>query len=168
MNMKPRFKHYKIIFLDIDGVLNLMHQERDQYGSLFHENFVANLKRIIDETSAWIVISSTWRMSGLQVMIDMWEHRKLPGNVVGITQNLCYHPDNKGKNLVRGDEIQAWIDKYEITKYVIIDDDTDMLQHQMDKFVRTSENWDHTDYLDAGYGLTIECADQAIKILNDD
>lgn len=164
--MEPRYKHYKIIFLDIDGVLNLMRQDRDQYGTLFHDNFVANLKRIIDETNAWIVISSTWRMSGLESIIEMWEDRKLPGNVVGITPNLKYHPDNIDDELVRGDEIQSWIDKYEITDYVIIDDDTDMLPHQMSRFVKTSDNIDHTDYLDIGYGLTIECAEQAIKILN--
>lgn len=159
-------KDSKVIFLDIDGVLNIMRPERDKYGSLFHENFVDNLKRIINGTGAVIVISSTWRLSGLSVMINMWKDRDLPGKVVGITSSLCYKDGNE--NLVRGDEIQEFIDKFNIINYLILDDDTDMLPHQMNRFVRTSENYDHTDYVDAGYGLTVECADQSIKILNNE
>lgn len=33
-------------------------------------------------------------------------------------------------------------------------------------FVRTSENHDHFDKIDWGYGLTNECTDKAIQILN--
>lgn len=49
----------KIIFLDIDGVLNVIGQGRDEYGQIFHKHFENNLKRIIDETDAKIVISSS-------------------------------------------------------------------------------------------------------------
>jgi histidinol phosphatase-like enzyme len=51
---------HKIIFLDIDGVLNVYCSERDEFGCMFHEEFVDNLRWIINETSAKIVISSTW------------------------------------------------------------------------------------------------------------
>lgn len=156
----------KIIFLDIDGVLNLMRPERDQYGSLFHEHFVSNLKTIIDATEAKIVISSTWRMSGESVMKDMWKHRNLPGEVIGITENIRYNSGRDDNDVWRGHEIQAYIDKYNIIDYVILDDDSDMLKSQLNNFVKTSGNYDHSDYLDIGYGLTKECAEQAIQILN--
>ena len=58
----------KVIFLDIDGVLNIIPQGRDQYGSLFHPQFEDNLQYLIEQTKADIVISSTWRYSGLKVM----------------------------------------------------------------------------------------------------
>ena len=61
----------KIIFLDIDGVLNVIPQGRDEYGAIFHPEFVANLKHIIDKTGAKLVISSTWRMSGLKIMKEI-------------------------------------------------------------------------------------------------
>jgi len=57
----------KIIFLDIDGVLNVIPQGRDKYGMIFHPEFVENLKYIIEQTNAKIVISSSWRIDGIGV-----------------------------------------------------------------------------------------------------
>ena len=42
----------KVIFLDIDGVLNLIPQGYDKYGSIFHQHFIDNLGRIIDDTDS--------------------------------------------------------------------------------------------------------------------
>jgi hypothetical protein len=148
----------KVIFLDIDGVLNVMHPDRDEYGRCFHPHFEDNLKRIIKETGAKIVISSTWRASGLMVMQEMWIKRQLAGEVIDITCHL--------KSRRRGQEIQVWLDSNEVESYVILDDDTDMELHQMKCFVRTSENQHHRDCVDVGYGLTDICTDQAIGILN--
>jgi hypothetical protein len=146
-----------IIFLDIDGVLNVYCESRDKYGCTFHQNFVDNLRYIIDSTGADIVITSTWRSDGLITMQNMWKDRNLPGKVVGVTPyiDICK----------RGLEIEKYISENDIKNYVIIDDDTDMLESQMNNFVRTSDNKDHPDCLDIGYGLTKECAEQAIKIL---
>lgn len=55
----------KVIFLNIDGVLNTKwwytqmdkNTTRDKYGYAFDPNAVANLKKILDETGADIVIS---------------------------------------------------------------------------------------------------------------
>ena len=154
----------KVIFLDIDGVLNLCYEGRDEYGSLFHPHLVDNLRKIVEETGAKIVISSTWRFSGLVVMKEMWNKRELPGVVIGITPNFMTH---YGTTLCRGKEIDAYLEKYpEIEKYVILDDDSDMEPHQMDNFVMTSGNRDHEDCVDIGYGLTRICSERAIKILN--
>jgi hypothetical protein len=154
----------KVIFLDIDGVLNVIPKGHDKWGAIFHPHLVENLKRIIDETGAKIVISSTWRMgNGLPGMIDMWKERGLPGEVIGITPNFMVHFKT---TLCRGKEIDAYLDEHpEIENYVIIDDDSDMEPHQLNNFVMTSGNTNHSDCVDIGYGLTKECSDWAIKIL---
>ncbi len=150
----------KVIFLDIDGVLNVYPQGRDEYGSMFHGHFVDNLKYIIDQTGADLVISSTWRYSGLEIMKEMWEMRDLPGKVIDIT------PFFKSVHAIRGEEIAEWLRLNDVDSYVIIDDDTDMLPDQMQNFVRTSDNEDHPDCVDIGLGLSRICADKAIEILN--
>lgn len=118
----------KIIFLDIDGVLALMHKQHDEFGSLFHEEFVNNLKWIIDETGAKIVISSSWRKSGLVEMLNMWKFRNLPGEIIDTTCSLYIqqgggiqfwnnklqeHPTPKinGYSIPRGCEIEYWLNE---------------------------------------------------------
>lgn len=178
----------KVIFLDIDGVLNVISQGHDEYGSIFHQHFMDNLKRLIEETQAKIVISSSWRKSGLIAMQELWKHRNLAGELIDCTPSirlqkggciafwndkLYRHPTEKihGYSIPRGSEIEYWIenesDKFgKIESYVIIDDDTDMLFSQRFNYVQCSENRHHPDCIDIGYGLTTECTTQAIKILN--
>jgi len=158
-------KYLKIIFLDIDGVLNLISQGYDKYGSIFHSHFVDNLNKIVEETGASIVISSSWRSDGLQKFIDMWKHRNYKGDVIDVTR--YYDGDHEHK---RGLEIHDWIMNNDlgikVSNYVILDDDTDFLPEQLDYFVQTSDNIDHEDCIDIGYGLTDICRDKAIEILN--
>jgi hypothetical protein len=160
----------KIIFLDIDGVLNVIPQGHDEWGGIFHKHFVDNLKWIIEETNAKIVISSSWRFSGLQSMIDMWKERKYPGEIIDITPwNLPNVNPKLGfyQRLERGHEIEDWLNRHpNVTNYVILDDDSDMLPTQMNYFVKCSENIHHLDCIDYGYGLTKECSQQSINILN--
>ena len=152
--------HKNIIFLDIDGVLNLIPQGHDDHGPIFHPHLVENLRELIEATDAKIVISSTWRADGLEAMQYMWEGRDYPGEVIDIT------PLRSRNGKERGYQIQDWIDFYKPENYVILDDDSDMLPNQMNNFVKTSENFDHTDYIDAGYGLTKECTKKAIAIFS--
>ena len=162
----------KVIFLDIDGVLNVYGIEYDEYGQIFHEHLVDNLRRIIDETGAKIVISSTWRFYGLKRMQEMWKFRNLPGEVIDITID-CYDLIKEGRfefydDVMRGHEIQDWIDdnSHRLENYVILDDDNDFLPEQRGNFVRTANNINHSDCVDVGYGLTKICSEKAIRILN--
>lgn len=160
----------KVIFLDIDGVLNVIPKDFDKYGGIFHDHFVDNLRKIINTTGAKIVISSTWRISGLEDMKNMWKDRSLPGEVIDITPNevdvvkagVCDYYDM----VKRGDEIKLWLDNNKVDNYVIIDDDNDMLVEQDNNFVKTSNNMTHDDKIDMGYGLTNKCTEKVIKILN--
>lgn len=150
----------KIIFLDIDGVLNVYCESRDKYGCTFHANFVDNLKHIIEETGAKIVITSNWKADGIKSMQNMWRDRNLPGEVIDITRG---RHDRK-----RGKEIQDYLNEHkdEIIDYVIIDDDDIKIKNKQFHLVKTSGNTDHEDCVDIGYGLTKECSEQAIILLN--
>ena len=158
----------KIIFLDIDGVLNVRRQGRDRFGSLFHAEFVKALKHIIDNTGAKIVISSSWRFNGLAEMKEMWSHRNLPGEVIDITPFTAQYEKGEGSSFMerceRGCEIREWLKTNPCEDYVILDDDSDMLPSQMDRFVKCAGDDGHKHT--AGYGLTKDKAEQAIEILN--
>lgn len=168
-------------------MLNVVGQGRDDYGQIFHQHFMDNLKKIIDETGANIVISSSWRKNGLKFIQEMWKHRGISGNVIDSTPSLYLqkggsiqfwndkldrHPTERvhGYSIPRGCEIEYWLNnegnKYEIDRYVILDDDCDMLLSQQSRFVQCSGNLDDYDCVDAGYGLTDKCTKKAIEILN--
>ena len=163
----------KILFLDIDGVLNTKwwytqmdrNTPRDKYGYAFDPNAVANLKKILDETGADIVISSSWKSYGLSELEEMWQDRVLPGKLIGITPNsvsdeMLLNADLDHMELfsIRGMEIKEWLTKYgkNVSHYVIIDDMDNMLQEQQPHFV----------WIDPEVGITEGNAIQAIMILN--
>lgn len=151
----------KIIFLDIDGVLNHEDFYRERFekryddGAIEHPyseidpKTVQRLNKIIEETGANIVISSTWRHSGLEYCKKVLEYHGFKGNIIDITPmcrcGLC----------VRGNEINKWIhDNNDITgghlkfkDYVILDDDNDMLFTQKDNFIQTNPFIGLTDYI---------------------
>lgn len=176
----------KIIFLDIDGVLNVYPQGHDEFGATFHPHFEQNLRSVIEATDAKIVITSTWRSVGLAEMKRMWAARGLPGEVIDITpygsvifylpQKVVDTEDKVECTLPRGVEIEWYLANHGysrffvkdnlIENYVIIDDDRDMLLQHKDNFVCCSDNVDHEDCVDVGLGFTKKNAELAIKILN--
>lgn len=154
----------KIIFVDVDGVFNseTYYRKRAEDGDVrpyplseFDPETVKQYMRIIQETGAKTVISSSWRHTdGLRSILKNVGFRGSPLDFE-ITPYL---------GTIRGLEIKKYMEDYldkhpdeEIESYCIIDDDIDMLYEQKDNFVRT----------DAFYGgLTKEKADRVIKILN--
>ena len=163
----------KVLFLDIDGVLNTKYwytqmdkiTPKDKYGYAFDPNAVANLKKILDETGADIVISSSWKCMGLSQLEEMWENRGLPGKIIGITPNsvsdemlLNADIDNMELFHIRGTEIREWLRKNSkrVSHYAILDDMDNMLPEQQDHFV----------WIDPDIGITDGNAVQAIMILN--
>jgi len=138
----------KLIFLDIDGVLN---NDSDEIlrlgkgspleGAHYCPTLVEKLNKIVSLTGAKIVLSSTWRL-GLTLceVKSMLEEMSIQGEVVGMTENY-----NNGF-VFRGNEIYKWIKDnkdligkpyYEYQDYVILDDDSDMLYWQRNNFVQT-------------------------------
>lgn len=159
----------KVLFLDFDGVLNTCWWERkipiDKYGYAFDPNAVANLAKIIVETGADIVVSSTWKFMGLSEMQEMWEERSLPGKIIDITPNtvsdeVLLYADLEHMELtpIRGMEIKEWLDSKgkKVSRYAILDDMDSMLPEQKDHLVLTNPT----------VGITESDAFKAISILN--
>ncbi len=162
----------KIIFLDIDGVLNTRDWHcrmtkdtpHDEFGFAFDPITVSNLAHIIDETGAVIVISSSWKFYGVAKLRKMWEIRNLPGTILDITPNtvsdemlLNANLDETELGVCRGNEIKEWLSRHkgEVSNYVIIDDFDDILPEQESHLIQTNPE----------EGISEEDADKAIKIL---
>ncbi len=163
----------KIIFLDFDGVLNTARwhyqacgdEQKDEYGYVFDPEAVTNLAKIIEETGADIVVSSSWKFMGLQTMRKMWKDRNLPGKIVGITPNavsdeflLNTDLDNADIFAIKGQEIKEWLmlQGINVAHYVILDDMNDFLHEQGNHFV----------WINPEVGITTDNAIHAINILN--
>lgn len=156
----------KVLFLDIDGVLNHENHykwlmETDEPTPLqrvypyseFNPVSCQILNNIIKETGCKIVLSSSWRLDGIHRMNILFKHFGLP-QIHDITPSLC----ERFGSLCRGKEIDKWLSEHpEVTKYVIVDDDSDMEEYQLPYFVKTNPY---------GSGLDNECADKIIKIFN--
>lgn len=137
----------KIIALDFDGVINS--KETMLQGIDMDPLKVALVERICKETGAKIVISSAWRICNNIEQLEDWlcVAGLSRGRVIGATPITRYGP--------RGKEIQQFLDDNDVDKYLILDDDSDMLKHQLPFFIHT--NFD--------FGLQPEHVDEAIRIL---
>ena len=150
----------KLIFLDIDGVLNCAASFTRRGNSFpIDDDKVDLLAQIVEATGAEIVLSSTWRSdfdddmniiykrSGAPKLVEKLKARGL--KLFGRTPNLPTE---------RGTEIKVWLLEHEdlnIESICILDDDVDM--GKLGKFL-VKTNWN--------LGLTPHCVEKAIKILN--
>lgn len=149
----------KIIFLDFDGVITIPPKWR------FNNAKIKYIKKIVDETNAKIVVSSSWRMKTIDETIERikkWNYKHTKSKLFDWFINNLYDvtpwdSDSKYSGTGRGGKIQTWLDDHsDVDNYVIIDDDSDMLDSQLYHFVETN-------YED---GITEVEAHRAIKILN--
>ena len=159
----------KILFLDIDGVLNCMmptpsddHEwvDLDEWRYGLNPQLVARLRFIIANTDCKIVISSSWRhhtnyapyqpdRNWRDVLAEKL-HRTRDEVFAGETGY-----DNEGR---RGIEIIQWLESHSVDTYCVVDDEiVDILPYiDKNKIVIT----------DMRYGLTIEDARRIIDVLN--
>ena len=182
----------KIIFLDIDGVLN--HEEWYKSGRA-HEAYLATgekdikaynfdpsswewIQKLIDNTGAKIVLSSSWRSYDLASTIEKYKDtafKPIIDNIVGVTPSTMSR--NRGEeinrffDIVNGKMTQnlpsaiAWLKEHpletlsasgeKIEQYVIFDDDTDFTNKQKEHFV----------HVDCWEGVNKECYNKALSIL---
>lgn len=164
----------KVIFLDIDGVLNseefaifninyfkrVGRKWTDDGGDQFVDPIaVKMIIEICETTGAKIVVSSSWRLFDLENTIKDFEKyrdlKPLIPYIVGVTPRL-YFKDREDPWPLRGEEIQVWLDNNTADNYVIIDDDKDMLDSQLSHFVQTN----------ALKGITEKNKNKIIKILS--
>lgn len=126
----------KVVFLDIDGVLN-SHRTAVCFGgypfevdgkdrAMFDEVALGLIRGIVQTAGAKVVLSSSWRIT----------HRF---EKVGAALELPIIDRTPSMSGVRGDEIARWLENHpEVQRYAIIDDNSDMLPEQMPYFVQTN------------------------------
>lgn len=165
----------KVIFLDVDGVLN--NTEAQERACRVHCNTWAwdkqcldNLQRIVSDTDAVIVLSSSWRGDPfkegspefmLRAVLAMWDlfiHDVTPDvfaptDVFGVKVN---------RRAPRWMEIEQWLGTNRLLQgvesFVILDDRADAAGEVfIDNFIHTKER----------LGLTFNDAMRAIAVLKD-
>lgn len=156
----------KVIFLDIDGVLNYTKWYVDERnpGNINGEEgeidplCIERVVRICNETNAKVVISSDWRLSWCGTIFRL-SRMGLPEDLIldKTPEFIWLKSINPNIDCSRGSEIQAWLDEHkECTNYVILDDRTDFSDKQNPHFV----------HINSYIGLTDKDTDLAINILN--
>lgn len=151
----------KILFLDIDGVLNSRDFFFRMRNIILSANekidplAVARLNKITDATGAKIVISSSWRIGYLSNLGGLVEFLKLH-NITGEIIDMTPLPNDLNFSKPRWKEIRSWLHEHtEVTSFCILDDIDNMgpLSHA---HVCTNSN----------VGLVDSQVAQAIKVLN--
>ena len=161
-----------IIFLDVDGVLNseswnAAHGQEIEQGILIDGEKVKLLSRLVQQTKAWIILHSGWRMwfdAGLRPLRR--EAEKLMALlaeedlcIAGTTPDLTTEEIRRTKkfSLVKADEILAWLDANpDVSHWVVLDDL--QLNHEQ---IRV-----HQVMTDATVGLTITDVQKAQTLLS--
>jgi len=165
-------KKMKIIFLDIDGVLNTVRgtlETRKRWNVLpslkhsghtrFDAMAVQNLNELCRISGARIVLSSCWKytyynykqmMRSIRFAQELMDEQRITGKVIGVTPTINRGREWHGKSIGRGREIRLWLmrhkKQYKITRYVILDDDSDFLQHQKSHHVKTKYDGEGLDW----------------------
>ena len=112
----------KIIFLDVDGVLNIMSNSyrtfMKPYGQHIEPHLVQRLNYLIETTDAFIVVSSSWRYDMEDLEKQMTEQGfKYPDRLVDKTRKT-----SDGFRW-RGEQIRDWLDNNHWDEYVVLEDE---------------------------------------------
>lgn len=115
----------KIIFLDIDGVLNsaIYDRQRSIQDGNIDVTRLALIKELVDKTDAKIVLSSSWRIHWQKdyQKCDI-EGRELIDTFAGSGLEI-YDKTPHISYLERGDEIRNWLLEHtDVESFVIFDD----------------------------------------------
>lgn len=152
----------RVLFLDFDGVLNSMRYfervtgQRDGITlaaftrSQFDPEAVERLNKLLDQTGAAVVVSSSWRLAYKRTQLcDLLNEVGFRGKVLGMTPNLM--TDTRAK------EIAAWLGEHrkKVGAFAIVDDDHTAGVGFAPQFV-------HTTFAE---GLTDEAAERLAAIL---
>lgn len=161
----------KVIFLDVDGVLNSNfwvedNQKEISEDTLIEKEKVELLRQIVCETGASIVMHSGWRFwfdenlkpkrKEAKQFLTILQNHEL--KIFSVTQDFATEEIRKTKkfSLVKAKEILAWIEMHpEIEKWLVIDD-LDLNNGEVER---------HQLKTDSTIGLTEEDVEIAIKML---
>lgn len=140
----------KVLFLDIDGVLNSLqwaHADGNGFGCAAVKQpptrewlkwdpvAVQHLRGVIEATGAQIVVSSSWRGFGAKA-VEAWQgmfgcYGWPDAPVIGETPDLNRMENGVWVSKIRGDEVAAWIEENPgVERYVCVDDEADFRPEQ--------------------------------------
>jgi hypothetical protein len=144
----------KVIFLDIDGVLNSEQyiRECDGCGIVIDPSKMVLLKQIVDATGAKIVLSTSWR--------EHWSKGTAQCDSTGVLMNSIFgayglqiFDKTPQLHTRREEEIRNWLDAHpEVENFVVLDDMLLSGDFLSGHFVKTSGYFggmDETDVQDA-------------------
>jgi hypothetical protein len=136
----------KVIFLDIDGVLNCATTPNPRkFPYVVDKKLLARLRTLLDSTGAKVVLSSSWRCDPIGLYAA--RHWGVP------FFDVC--PDKPRSPRAR--EMLAWLsDHPRVTRYAVIDDEDDELD-DLPLFQPSAQT-----------GLTMEIVRGAASYLNDE
>ena len=161
-------KRRKILFLDIDGVLNNEIDETmwssldpNKYG--FSESCINEVKRILNETNSEIIWITSWRNHSEDFIWEPYQDLKFKSPFPkakeifkDYKQSICDHLLRR----LKVDDINYHLVNNNISpkkcKWVILDDDSKQRLYELDGYIQ----------VDRKYGVTKEIADKAIWYLN--
>ena len=148
----------KYIFLDFDGVINTQKNK-------FDKNAMANLRHLLERSDAKVIISSTWRLQGIEYIKQLWQKQHLSGEITDLTpscnsimfSNVEGTEEWQGLHACKGLEIAEWLrlNAKEPYRYIILDDEEDFLLSQREHLVK----------VEGSKGLNKEDVRSAIQIL---
>lgn len=157
----------KVLFLDIDGVLNHDAQrearkrvpiEHRVEGDWIDPVCVARVQAICDRTGAVIVLSSSWReMVGFDRTLKVLRAKGLTAEVIGQTPTSVPAGKWLVVALTRWQEIQAWLEAHpEVIQYAVLDDDAEGTPEDVYVYTKFSE------------GITDAHVERAVDLLTTD
>ena len=149
------------VLLDIDGVLvttpgwRITEQHSDGFLK-FNDRAEKNLIRLITETNASIVLTTTHRITySIEKWKEIFNNRGIPVETIEKVNTK----QAVGDMLDRGNEIKEWVDNFGIGRsFVIIDDDLSINALPLE----IKDKWVMTKSM---IGLDEDGTDRALKIL---
>ena len=127
----PKFYGDRIIFLDIDGVLNRDGKDENGNHEYFNEGMVKELSYLVKKTNAKIILSSSWKGYFINYIEGYGINDKNVTEFMKLLEreNIKIYGMTPGGPLRGGIsrplEIRTWLAKYpEIESFVILNDDT--------------------------------------------
>lgn len=150
----------KFLFLDVDGVLN-NYQLQEQFGAkVLGEEHLQRLKRLVDNTDCFVVITSAWKLYSDYVDILV---PALHG--IGI-QEYIHTPDESYKTCICDEQVrQSEIDTFLRWRSDNVKDVPEVKSLILDDMDLNQPNFIRCNPF---IGLTDEIVDECIKLFNGD
>ncbi len=134
-----------VLFLDVDGVLNSYRSSKQ-----LDDSMIYHLGKIVSKIDLKIVLSSTWRLYS-DSLVEL-EVRLAKDGISIFDTTVHLMPEKMSMPPVeRYFEIQEWLDRHEVEKFAILDDD------------KRANIEGHFFQTDPDIGLTKEIADSVVE-----